>query len=78
MRFIKVATADMENVKTIFGSLEVLVRILFRCDIYEKLYGSRKLDATIQLNTSIVQLYVAILKYLCSAKRELSRPTGGI
>lgn len=61
----------------IFESLEILVRILFCCDIYEKLYGSRKLRATAQLNTSIVQLYVAILKYLCSARRELSLPTGG-
>lgn len=77
MCLTKVATADMENVRMIFESLEVLVRILFRCDIYEKLYGSRKLQATTQLNTSIVQLYIAILKYLCSATRELNLPTGG-
>lgn len=68
----------MENVNTIFGSLEGLVRILFRCDIYEKLYGTRNLHATAQLNTSIVKLYVAILKYLCCARRELRRPIGGM
>lgn len=61
----------------IFGSLEVLVRILFRCDIYEKLYGSRKLQATRQLNASLVKLYIAILKFLCSARRELSLSATG-
>lgn len=73
----KVATADRLNVKMIFGGLEVLVRILFRCDIYEKLYGKRSLQATEQLNTSLVHLYVAVLQYLCSARRQLSLDTKG-
>lgn len=61
----------------IFDSLEGLVRILFRCDIYERLYTKRKLQATEQLNTSLVKLYVAVLKYLCSARRQLSLTTAG-
>lgn len=56
----------------IFSSLEGLVRILFRCDIYEQLYTKRKPQASKQLDTSLVKLYVAVLNYLCSAKRLLS------
>lgn len=73
----QIATADMQNVKLIFASLEGLVRILFRCDIHEKLYAGRGLQAAKQLDTSMVELYVAILTYLCSAKRQLWRQTGG-
>lgn len=67
----------MENVRTIFDSLEGLVRILFRCDIYEKLYAKSKLQSTQQLNTSLVNLYVAVLEYLCSARRQISLTTSG-
>lgn len=59
----------------IFSSLEGPVRILFRCDIYEQLYTKRKLQASKQLDTSLVKLYVAVLNYLCSAKRLLSLGT---
>lgn len=62
----------------IFESLEVLARILFRCEIYERLYGQQALQATVQLNSSLVHLYVAVLQYLCSARRQLSLPTTGI
>lgn len=72
---IKVHTADMGNVRMIFDSVEKLVRILFRCDIYEKLHSSRTLQATEQLNTSFAKLYIAILKYLYYARRELSLMT---
>lgn len=74
----KVATADMENVRMIFDSLDGLVRILFRCDIYEQLYTKRKLQTTPQLSNSLVKLYVAILNYLCSAKRQLSLSSSGM
>lgn len=73
----KVATADMENVRTIFDSLDGLVRILFRCDIYEQLYTKRQLQTTPQLSNSLVKLYVAILNYLCSAKRQLNLSSSG-
>lgn len=73
----KVATADRENVQMIFGSLEVLVRILFRCDIYEKLYTQQGLQAAEQLNASLVHLYVAVLQYLCSARRQVKLDTKG-
>lgn len=59
----------------IFGSLECLVRILVRCDIYEKLYSGCSLQVTEQLNASLVQLYVAVLQYLCSARRQIGRDT---
>lgn len=74
----KVATADMENVRTIFDSLDGLVRILFRCDIYEKLYTKGTLQTTTQLSNSLVKLYVAILNYLCSARRQLSLGSPGM
>lgn len=61
----------------IFDSLERLVLILFRCDVYEKLYSKFKLRTTEQLNTSIVKLYIAVLEYLCSVRRELGRTTAG-
>lgn len=62
----------------IFDSLEELMRILFRCDIYEQLYTKRNLQATKQLNSSLVKLYIAILNFLCSAKRQLSLNTTGM
>lgn len=73
----KVATADMENVRMIFESLDCLVRILYRCDIYEKLYTGRGLQATKQLNSTLVNLYVAVLEYLCYARRDISKNTTG-
>lgn len=73
----KIATADRENVQMIFGSLEYLVRILFRCDIYEKLYAELGLEATEQLNSSLVNLYVAVLEYLSSARRQIRLKTAG-
>lgn len=62
----------------IFSSLEVLVRILFRCDIYEKLYTDENLQAAKQLNTSLVTLYVAVLQYLCTARRHVKLDTKGM
>lgn len=67
----------MANVRVIFDSLEGLMRILFRCDIYEKLYTKRNLQATTQLSNSLVKLYVAVLYFLCSARRQLSLNTPG-
>lgn len=61
----------------IFDSLEGLMRILFRCDIYEQLYTKRNLQATKQLNTSLIKLYITILNYLCSARRQLSLNSTG-
>lgn len=65
----------MNNVQMIFGSLESLVRILYRCDIFEKLYAERELQATEQLKSSLVNLYVAVLEYLCCARRDISLKT---
>lgn len=73
----KVATADMENVRMIFESLDCLVRILYRCDIYEKLYTNRGLQATEQLSSTLVNLYAAVLEYLCYARRDLSKDSTG-
>jgi hypothetical protein len=73
----KVATHDIENMRLIFGSLEYLVRVLSRCDIYERLYARKELQATKLLDTSLVNLYVSILRYLCCARKELSHRTLG-
>lgn len=71
----KVATADVEDLRLIFESLEYLVRVLCRCDIYEKLYFEQELEAAKLLNDSLVDLYVSILEYLCCARRKLSDHT---
>lgn len=61
----------------IFESLEYLVRVLSRCDIYEKLYSQGGLEAANSLNDSLLGLYVSALEYLCYARRHLSHNTAG-
>jgi hypothetical protein len=61
----------------IFQSLEYLVTVLAHCDVYEKLYCEDGNKIGDQLSTSIVKLYVSVLKYLCHCKRELERETTG-
>jgi hypothetical protein len=73
--------ADIENLQMIFQSLEYLVTVLAHCDVYEKLYCEDETfprsQAENRLSTSLVKLYVSVLKYLCHAKRELGRETTG-
>jgi hypothetical protein len=77
--FVKIAVADMENLQMIFQSLGYLVKVLAHCDVYEKLYCERETDSKPQscLSTSLVNLYISILRYLCHSKRELGRETTG-
>jgi hypothetical protein len=67
----------MENLQMIYQSFEYLVTVLAHCDVYEKLYCKDGSKTGGQLSTSIVKLYVSVLKYLCHCKRELGRETTG-
>lgn len=73
----------MENMKIVMESMDALVRVLSRCDIYEKLYckktpdPTQPIDIAQPLDDSMVDLYVSVLEYLCSARRYLGRNTAG-
>jgi hypothetical protein len=69
----------MENLRMIFQSLGYLVNVLAHCDVYEKLYCKDEMvsGTETRLSTSLVKLYVSVLKYLCHSKRELGRETTG-
>ncbi|RPB12644.1 hypothetical protein P167DRAFT_574015 [Morchella conica CCBAS932] len=73
---LQVGTAYTEDMQTASESLEYLLRVLFCCDIYEKLYCETGLLTVQPLNTSLVELYVSILEYLCYIKRFLNKDTG--
>ncbi|KAI5838324.1 hypothetical protein DFP73DRAFT_269522 [Morchella snyderi] len=73
---LQVGTAYTGDMRTVSESVEHIVRILFCCDIYERLYCETSLRAVMHLVTSLVELYVSILEYLCYAKKYLSGNTG--
>ncbi|KAI5839141.1 hypothetical protein DFP73DRAFT_222388 [Morchella snyderi] len=75
---LQVGTSYTQDMQTASESLEYLLRIIFCCEIYERLYLTRKRLGTVQqLNTSLVELYVSILKYLCYIQKYLNKNTGG-
>lgn len=63
-----------------FENISVLVRVLVRCEVIEALYISRRktLQVGEQLRTSLLELYVAVLKYVCSVRRQLSLSSAGM
>lgn len=65
----------MENTAIAMDSLDALARVLGHCGMYERLYSQQALDATQSLNSSLVDLYVSILEYLCYLKRYLGHNT---
>lgn len=52
-------------------AMSSLLQVVSRCNIYEKLYFAHAYRLGRSLRGSMVDLYVAVLECLCSARRHL-------
>jgi hypothetical protein len=71
---------QQKTLDAIFVGLENIAGLIHRCTLYELLYLSEDSDASKNLEKSMLQLYIAILKFLAKAidkvKGKYSRPAG--
>lgn len=77
IEMIQVGTAYTDNMRAVSEGLDQVVRILYCCDIYEKLYVGKMLQIEKVLNESLVNLYVSVLEYLSYALSYVEKDMGG-
>ncbi|KAI5837913.1 hypothetical protein DFP73DRAFT_580864, partial [Morchella snyderi] len=71
-------TSGVENTRIIHESIENLSRILSNCNIYESLYiGGSSLKGSANLQETLKNLYISVLKYLCYIGRYFCRNSTG-
>ncbi|KAI5811986.1 hypothetical protein BZA77DRAFT_347362 [Pyronema omphalodes] len=64
---LKLCVERQKTLEAIVDELEHIARIIYRCTIYEIIYEKETFNASTNLRESILQLYIAVLKFFAKA-----------
>ncbi|CAD0017739.1 unnamed protein product [Aureobasidium pullulans] len=67
--------SDTHVFENLVEGLEIVARVVARYSIFEEIYLTAASKAQQHLTEQLVELYAAILRYLCSAKKHYDRNT---